>query len=66
MNWDRIEGNWKEFKGNAQRSGASSRTTTSQSWKASAPSFPGGCSNVTAARDQAERGDRHLVEVGPN
>ena len=28
MNWDRVEGNWKEFTGKVQQSGVSSRMTT--------------------------------------
>jgi len=29
MDWNRIEGNWKQFKGKARRSGASSPVTIS-------------------------------------
>ena len=50
MNWDRVEGNWKEFKGKANRNGVSSQTTIWTSSKANAQSFLGVCSSDMGTR----------------
>jgi uncharacterized protein YjbJ (UPF0337 family) len=38
MNWDRIEGNWKQFKGKAKQKWGELTTTSSTSSRASATS----------------------------
>jgi hypothetical protein len=49
MNWDRIEGNWKEFKGKArQQWGKLTDDDVEFSWRANGPSSRAGSSNATA------------------
>ena len=48
MNWDRIEGNWKEFKGKAQQQWGKLTNDDLDVVEGKRRSSPAGCSSATA------------------
>ena len=48
MNWDRVEGNWKEFKGKVQQKWGKLTDDDLDVIEGSAPSLPAGFSSATA------------------
>ena len=63
MDWNRVEGNWKQVKGKVKESGANSQTTISTWSPASATSSKARSRSATAWRAIRSEGHRRLVRL---